>query len=179
MKRSIGLTFLAIVCTCTVAHAASTYWVYHDGRFRWPGDWSWAANAVYTDTSGAPLSGKHDIAVTLTSPWGGWLPYAPGRRFDLSPYGYLTLAIKATEPSQSFHVFFEAANDTSIGRGVDPAAEHYGPTLVPGEWQVYKIPLEAFNSPTSQVAGTVILKFGVQDKSGKAGKFYVDDVGFE
>src|SRR5262249_49010443 len=51
---------------------AGTYWVYHDGVFNWPGDWSWAGRANYKDTAGLPRSGPYDIAFTLLGQWGGW-----------------------------------------------------------------------------------------------------------
>jgi hypothetical protein len=151
-----------------------TSWVYHNGSFKWPGDWSWAAVPNYKDTSGVPLSGKYDIAVRLVGQWGGWQPYALGQNFSLKPYKYMTISIKTTVTPQPIHIFFQAANDTPVGTWVDPVAGGFGPAAVVGQWQTYKIPLAALG-----VSGLNILKFGVQDDSGGAANtFYLDDVGF-
>jgi hypothetical protein len=153
---------------------AGTYWVYQNGTFNWPGDWSWSGRANYRDTTGDPLSGGYDIAFTLLGSWGGWLPYAPNKRFSLTPYKYLTIAIKTTVAPQPVHIFFEAANDTPVGTFIDPAASGYGQTPVVGQWNTYRIPLAAFG-----VTGVDILKFGVQDDSGGANNtLYIDNVGF-
>lgn len=160
--------------TPTPTPTSGTSWVYHNGIFNWPGDWSWSGTANYKDTEGRPLSGMYDVAFTLQGQWGGWQPYAPNRSFSLAPYKYLVISIKTTVASQPIHIFFEAANDTPIGTFIDPAASGFGPTPVVGQWTSYKIPLSAFG-----VTGATILKFGVQDDSGGANNtFYIDDVGF-
>jgi hypothetical protein len=150
-----------------------TSWVYHAGVFSWPGDWSWAGHPNYKDTAGKPASGTFDIAYTLVSPWGGWQPYAPGKTFSLTPYKFLILTIKTTVGLQPIHLHFEAANDTPIGKVIDPVAGGFGPTAVVGTWQQYKVPLAAFG-----ITGATILKFAVQDDSGGVNTFYLDDVGF-
>ena len=35
-----------------------TFWVYHDGVFAWPGDYSFVAVPDYRDKTGQPLSGN-------------------------------------------------------------------------------------------------------------------------
>jgi len=160
--------------TSTPVASAGTSWVYHNGTFYWPGDWSWSGKANYKDTAGQPRSGSFDIAFTLLGQWGGWQPYAPNRSFSLSPYKYLIISIKTTVPSQPVHIFFEAANDTPIGTWLDPVQAGFGPSPVVGQWTSFKIPLSAFG-----VSGATILKFGVQDDSGGSNNtFYIDDVGF-
>ncbi len=147
---------------------AGTSWVYHNGTFYWPGDWSWSG------TGGAPTSGSYDVAFHLLGQWGGWLPYAPNRSFSLAPYKYLIISIKTTVPNQPIHIFFDAANDTPIGTFIDPVAGGFGPKPVVGQWSLYKIPLSAFG-----ISGATILKFGVQDDSGAGSNtVYFDDVGF-
>ena len=160
--------------TTTPPPTTGTSWVYHDGTFFWPGDWSWSGTANYKDTSGLPTSGSFDVAFHLSGQWGGWLPYAPNRSFSLAPYKYMIISIKTTVANQPIHIFFDAANDTPIGTFIDPVAGGFGAKPVVGQWTLYKIPLSSFG-----ISGATILKFGVQDDSGGSGNtFYVDDVGF-
>lgn len=167
--------------------SSTTSWVYHNGVMNWQGDWSWAMASVdYKDSSGAPLSGSYDIKLQLAGQWGGWLPYYNGNCtasgancFSVAPYNYLLISIKPTVLAQKFNIFFEAAGDTNEGQAITPAALGYCGTEIAGQWMNCKIPLSAFNTAISPVVGTEILKFGVQDDSGTANAFYVDDVGFE
>jgi hypothetical protein len=150
----------------------ATFVVYHDGKFAWPGDYSFVATPDYRDTSGAPLSGKYDIKVTLTGAWGGWQPFATHWVFDTTPYNYLRFAFKPTVANQSAQVYFMLVGDKPVGIGVDPFK--YGPAPEPGRWGVYTIPLADIG-----VAKTKIYKFAIQDKTGiKNNVFYVNDVAF-
>ncbi len=150
----------------------ATFSVYHDGKFAWPGDYSFVAMPDYRDTSGAPVSGKYDIKVTITAPWGGWQPFATHWVFDTTPYNYLTFAFKPTVANQAAQVYFMLVGDKPVGIGVDPFK--YGPAPVPGRWGVYTIPLADIG-----VAKTKIYKFAIQDKTGiKDNVFYVNDVAF-
>lgn len=151
---------------------AATFWVYHDGVFRWPGDYSFVAVPDYKDVSGGPQHGKYDIKVTVTSPWGGWQPYAANWKFDTSPYNFLRFSLKPTVANQSAQVYFMRVGDKPVGTGVNPFK--YGPAPVVGQWNVYTIPLADIG-----VAHTQIYKFAIQDKTGLATNvFYVDDVAF-
>ena len=150
----------------------AAFTVYHDGKFAWPGDYSFVATPDYRDTSGAPATGKYDIKVTLTGAWGGWQPFATNWVFDTTPYNYLQFAFKPTQPGQSAQVYFMLVGDKPVGSGVDPFK--YGPPPVPGQWGVYTIPLADIG-----VARTKIYKFAIQDKTGiKTNVFYVNDVRF-
>ncbi len=154
------------------AAAGAIFTVYHDGKFAWPGDYSFVATPDYRDTSGAPAAGKYDIKVTLTGAWGGWQPFATNWVFDTTPYNYLQFAFKPTQPNQSAQVYFMLVGDKPVGGGVDPFK--YGPAPVPGQWGVYTIPLADIG-----VAKTKIYKFAIQDKTGlKSNVFYVNDVKF-
>jgi hypothetical protein len=154
------------------AAGSAVFTVYHDGKFAWPGDYSFVATPDYRDTSGAPAAGKYDIKVTLTGAWGGWQPFATNWVFDTTPYNYLQFAFKPTQPNQSAQVYFMSVGDKPVGRGVDPFK--YGPAPVPGQWGVYTIPLDDIG-----VAKTKIYKFAIQDKTGlKTNVFYVNDVMF-
>ncbi len=153
------------------AHGA-VFTVYHDGKFAWPGDYSYVATPDYRDTSGVPASGKYDIKVTLTGAWGGWQPFATNWVFDTAPYNYLQFAFKPTQANQAAEVYFMLVGDKPVGFGVDPFK--YGPAPMPGRWGVYTIPLADIG-----VARTKIYKFAIQDKTGiKDNVFYVNDVMF-
>jgi hypothetical protein len=158
--------------TPTPTPVAGTSWVYYNGVFDWPGDYSFVATANYADTSGAPLSGPHDIKVTVTSPWGGWLPYAKNWNFNSSGYTKLTFALKPTIANQKWDIYFVKVGDIPVGISVDPTK--YGPAPVVGKWATYTIPLADLG-----VLGTSIYKFCIHDQTGLSNiSWYVDNVGF-
>jgi hypothetical protein len=152
---------------------SGTSWVYYNGVFDWPGDYSFVASPNYADTSGAPLSGPHDVKVTLTGAWGGWLPYAKNWSFNSSGYTKLTFALKPTVANQKWYVYFVKVGDIPVGISVD--ASKYGPAPVVGKWATYTVPLADLG-----VLGTTIYKFCIQDQTGLSNNtWYVDNVGFE
>jgi hypothetical protein len=158
--------------TPTPTPVAGTSWVYYNGVFDWPGDYSFVATANYADTSGAPLSGPHDIKVTVTSPWGGWLPYAKNWNFNSSGYTKLTFALKPTIANQKWNLYFVKVGDIPVGISVDPTK--YGPAPVVGKWATYTVPLADLG-----VLGTSIYKFCIHDQTGLSNiVWYVDNVGF-
>lgn len=153
----------------------STDWVYYDGVFNWPGDWSFSATPNYRDTAGGPIEGPYDIAVTVTGQWGAWQPYAPGESLDTTPYKYLIFSLKPTVANQVWDVGFMSAGDTPDGTQAVNIAP-YGPAGGPvvGQWGSYKIPISAFS-----LTDTTVLKFWIQDDTGRSTNlFYVDNVGF-
>jgi hypothetical protein len=159
--------------TPTPTPVAGTSWVYYNGVFDWPGDYSFVASPDYADTSGAPLSGPHDIKVTLTSAWGGWLPYAKNWSFNSAGYTKLTFALKPTVANQKWNIYFVKVGDIPVGISVD--ASKYGPAPVVGKWATYTVPLSDLG-----VLGTLIYKFCIQDQTGLSNvSWYVDNVGFE
>jgi hypothetical protein len=152
--------------------SSSTSWVYSAGTFNWAGDWSFSASANYKDTSGGGI--PYDIAIKVTGQYGGWQPYAPNKSFDLTPYSALTFALKPTQPNQQLQVYFMKVGDVPVGTPVNPLQGKYGPAPQVGVWTTYKIPLADFG-----VTGITILKFAIQDETGKASNtFYLTDVGF-
>jgi hypothetical protein len=154
------------------APASGTSWVYYNGVFDWPGDYSYVATPDYSDTSGGPLSGAHDIKITLQGAYGGWLPYAQNWSFNSAGYTKLTFALKPTVANQSWEVFFVKVGDVPVGIYVDPTK--YGPKPVAGQWATYTIPLADLG-----VLGTTIYKFGIADQTGLGNNvWYVDNVGF-
>ena len=153
--------------------------MYYNGTFNWGGDYSFAASANYKDTSGKPLSGAYDIAVTVNSAYGGFLPYAGGTvplwNFNAAPYTYLTFALKPTVANQTAQVYFVKVGDIPVGVVVNPFSGKYGPAPQPGVWTTYKIPLADLG-----VKGMSVYKFAIQDQTGLGhNTFYLDNVGFQ
>jgi hypothetical protein len=182
MKKRIGIVRPVVLAVVTLAAnacesaprdavAPRTAWVYHEGRFRWPGDYSASAQADYNDRSGAP-AGSRDIKVSVTGKWGLFQPFAPNYDFDTHPYRYLTFAMKPTVPDQVMTVYFELTGDVPVGKAV--RLDAYGPAPRVGEWGTYRIPLADMG-----VASLHVYKFAIQDQTGReANVFYLDDVGF-
>ena len=151
---------------------AGTSWVYYNGLFDWPGDYSFVAKADYHDKTGDPLSGKEDVKVTLQGAYGGWLPYAQNWSFNSAPYKKLTFSLKPTVANQHWSVYFVKVGDIPVGISIDVA--QYGPAPVAGQWNTYTVPLADLG-----VLGTTIYKFAIQDKTGLSNNtWYVDNVGF-
>lgn len=151
-------------------------WVYHSGQFLWAGDYSFNTGPIdYANTVGKP--GGTCIAVPIVAPWGGWQPYAAGKKFDVSGFKYLTYSLKPTQPNQVFATGFAAINDVADGAPVTvagPGLTKYGPPPVVGVWGTYKIPLADFG-----LTNVLIQKFSIADSTGvKNNLFYVDEVGF-
>jgi len=163
--------------------ATGTLWVYHNGKFYWGGDWSFAASPDYRDKAGAPLTGSHDVAVTGKQ-WGGWQPYVDANCqndarlcFSTVPYTYLIFSAKPTVPKQVFAVGFMASGDTADGPVMSNVSAYCsgGSNPAVGEWESCKIPLAAF-----KLTNTTILKFWIQDETGLQNNlWYADDVGFQ
>ena len=158
--------------TPSPAPTSGTSWVYYNGSYDWPLDYSYDVNVDYADTSGAPVSGGHDIKVSLTSAWGGWLPVAKNWDFNSAPYTKLTFALKPTVANQKWNVYFVRVGDVPVGIYIDPT--QYGPAPVVGQWATYTIPLSVLG-----VQGDPIYKFCIHDETGLGSNtWYVDNVGF-
>ena len=177
--------FALTACAATPSSgepASKTYWVYHNGAFKWDGDWSFSAKPNYRDTSGKPAAGRYDIEIIGTK-WGAWQPYVHGECqttpkicFDTLPYNYLIFSAKPTLPNQIFGAGFMSSGDTRDGIVLSNLAEYCsgGATPAVGEWQSCKVPLSAF-----KLTNTTILKFWIQDQTGRDNNcWYTDDVGF-
>jgi Calx-beta domain len=163
------------------APAGTVLWIYHNGVFSWPGDYSWNATINYKDTAGGPLTGPYDIAVNITGQWGGFQPYAfpyGGAPLDIRPYRYLEYCTKPTQPNETHGTGFDADNDVPDGTMIQvvagPNTTRYGPVPAVGVWGCYKIPLADFG-----LTNPLILKFNITDGTGNVPNlFYVDDVAF-
>jgi hypothetical protein len=154
--------------------ATAPFWVYRNGSFNWEGDYSWLAQIDYRDTKGMPPGHRYDIAVRIVGKWGGFQPFAPGKRFDVSRYKYLVYSVKPTAADQVFGTAFAAINDVADGKAVTVTGPPYGPAPVAGQWATYKIPLSEF-----ALTNKLIQKFTIADGTGlPSNLFYVDDVHF-
>jgi len=165
-------------------------WIYHNGVFSWPGDWSGDVVTLnYHDTIGDP--GTEDLSVHVNSPWGFWLPYCPqvgpdidGYKVpscDVSSYSGITLQLKATIADQKWSLTIFKYNivngvlkdDTVVG-GVDDLTPYGGPAKV-GHFVTYTVPLSDMKASGLKT----MYKFMLQDQSGKTGQtWYVNNVGF-
>lgn len=167
------------------APPTATSWVYYNGKFSWGGDWSAGATANYADTTGKPLSGATDIAMTLTSSYGMWIPYAPIGvaglpSFDASAYTKLTFALKPTVAGQKWSLYAvqAPAGETFTQGCVINDISTYG-TAVVGQWTTYTVPLSVLCVGNGLAVGTTLRKLGLQDQSGSVGnKWDIDNVGF-
>lgn len=137
---------------------ASVFQIFHNGVFSWGGDYSWGVTLDYKDTSGIPLQGPYDIAVTGI---GGFQPFATNYDFDPSPYKYLVFSLKPTLANQQWQSGFYKVGD--IATGVILNVLNYGPAPVVGQWTTYKIPLGAGGYQLT--SGTHIYKFMIQDQT--------------
>lgn len=152
---------------------AGAFYIYQNGVFNWAADYSWNATIDYQDKTGEP--GKTCIAVHITAPNGGFQPYAQGKKFDVSPYKYLTYSIKPTIPNQVIATGFAAINDVADGVPVTvagPGITKYGPALVVGQFTSYKVPLADF-----ALTNQLIQKFTIADGTGvSTNLYYVDNI---
>lgn len=171
-----GATIISITAPPPVVPPSTgTTWGYYSGQWNWAGDFTQNGTSVnYHDTTGMPMSGSQDILFTSTVPWGLWLPYFSSSYMYPNPgYRHVTLSIKTTAANQSiFTFYFVRVGDKPTGVGV-VLAPKYGPMPVVGQWETYVVPLVDVGIGTES-----LYKFGVQDQSGTAGKFYIDNVGF-
>lgn len=148
-------------------------WVYKDGVFSWPGDYSWGVKVDYADTVGKP--GSKCISVFGI---GGFQPYAPNFDLDPSPYKFLTFSLKPTIPNQQWQSAFYAVGDIPMGVPVDVLK--FGPAPVVGQWTTYKIPLGVGGY---QLPAKHVYKFMIQDQTADQGgntipnRWYVDTIG--
>lgn len=185
------LTAISLAATSAPAFATGTSWIYRDGVFNWPGDWSGGIVKLnYESKVGDP--GSTDLSVKVEGPWGYWLPYCPQNgpvvngyhvpTCDVSPYSSITMQLKATIPNQkwSLSVFkYTISNgvlkdDTMVGK-VDDLTPFGGHAIV-GQFVTYTVPLADLGAYGLKTMYKMLL----QDQTGKTGQtWYVDNVGFE
>ena len=189
--RNASLRLAGWFCFCALAGAASAadgpshpFWIYRDGSYAWPGDYSYVAAVNYRDKSGRPEGETYDVAVTLTGAWGAWQPYATGLNFDRTGRKNLIFRLKPTN-GLAFSCQFLKVGDlpVRVAPGNDGQLSvdisKYGPAPVAGVWATYTIPLDVVLND----AGTVLqsfYKFAIQSQSGIANDvYYIADVRIE
>ena len=134
--------------------------VFLNGKFYWGGDWSGIPiNYAYPDAGVAgpgpviklPNNGQYEY----------WLPYPPqnsggpasnGVNFPLGGLTHFTVAVKPPQAGLLLTMQLYEANgnttDINVGNSVVITQGKYGPaTPVPGQWNVYTIPLTDFVNP--------------------------------
>jgi hypothetical protein len=187
MKRIAFRLSSLLLCASaqlTVAVAAqTTSWVYHNGKFVWTWDLSYAAQADYKDTAGLPLVGAFDIALT-TQAWGAWQPaissdcqITVAACFNTTGYKTLIFSAKPTVAKQQFKAAILSSGDAPDGIGLDDLGPYCsgGDNPPIGQWETCAVPLSAF-----KLTNPIILKFSIGDETGLArNKFYLDEVGFQ
>lgn len=156
----------------------SAFWVYQNGTMNWGGDYSYALVVNYQDTTGAS-TGAFDIKATLTSAWGGFLPYAGGTvpqwNMDVSKYTKLTFDSKATVAGQKWNVYFVKVGDVALPSGCSAAVSA---TSV-GVWETHVLTLSSMCVGAGLAGGTSIYKFAIQDQTGLAvNSWFLNNVGF-
>jgi hypothetical protein len=191
-RRFLFVISLAASSVPAFASSSSgTSWIYKDGVFSWPGDWSGSEVKLnYEDTAGDP--GTKDLAVKVDSPWGLWLPYCPQVGPDIqgykvpscnvAPYTSITMQLKATKAGQKWSLAIFKYNvtngvlkaDTMVGAVYDLTP--YGGNAVVGKFVTYTVPLADMGASGL----TTMYKFLLQDQTGLTGQtWYVNNVGFE
>ncbi len=144
--------------------ANATFWVYHEGRFDWLGDYSYPTpggiTIDYNDTSGAPQEGPADIKVSATAPASGFMPFSgkTSAQWDLQggSFNYLSIDLKPTLPGQDWQIFM--VSRLPPGDVTPWSFTHlskYGPAAVVGKWATYKIPLSALCFGFTQFSGSI------------------------
>lgn len=183
--------FVIALTASSIPAFAATTWIYSDGVFSWPGDWSGSQVKInYEDTVGDP--GTKDIAVKVVSPWGFWLPYCPqvGPNIDgykvpscnVAKYTSITMQLKATIANQKWSLTIFKYNisngkltaDTEVGKVNDLTP--FGGSAVVGKFVTYTVPLADLGASGL----TTMYKMLLQDETGKTGQtWYVNNVAFE
>lgn len=142
----------------------ATFWVYHEGRFDWLGDYSYPTpggiTIDYNDRSGAPQPGPADIKVSATAPASGFMPFSgkTSAQWDLQggSFKYLSIDLKPTLPKQDWQIFMVSRLPPG---DVTPWSftflSKYGPAAVVGQWATYKIPLSALSFGFTQFTGSI------------------------
>jgi hypothetical protein len=164
----------------------STAWVYYNGVFNWQGDFSAGLTPNYAATTGDPIEGPYDIANTVTTAYGLWLPYfnalcddasaaTEALCFDTAPYNYMIFSLQPTVANQTFQLTFASfVSDEQDGNFVTNVVSYCTPAPTPEVWSSCKIPLSAFS-----LTQPLIRKFNLQDETGlPTNLYYLDNVGF-
>jgi hypothetical protein len=163
--------------------ASTSPYVYANGQFFWKGDFDFGGTNSYADTAGDPqadAAGPGPMDVEWTASGGGWQPYAPAAAYDLSPYQYMEVDLKASSNNKTWIIYFEKVGDVGVGAQATLPSDGngtYGPAAVSGEWVTYKIPLKNMNVGP-ETANPVVLKFAICGGPGGSNVWYANNVRF-
>ena len=127
----------------TAAPVAGTFWIYHSGKFKWGGDYSFGSGRV-DYAAKDPQTGEKVIGIYGDE---GLQPYAPGNDFDTTKFNFVVVSVKPTVAGQNWLTGAEMAGDLPIpgGPGQMQSIMPYGPNpAVVGEWNTYKIPFSVY-----------------------------------
>jgi hypothetical protein len=160
--------------------------VYVNGVFYWMGDYNYSGTSAYCDKTGDPQGdsagpGPCDVMfVNGNGQHGGWQPYVPNGKFDLSAYNYMYVDLKPTQAGASWNMYYEKVGDVGVGVQITLPADAngtYGPAPQPGVWATYKIPLKNLNVGP-QTANPIVFKFCIQDYLPGPNTTYINNVHF-
>ncbi|MDR3714071.1 MAG: glycoside hydrolase family 44 protein [Puia sp.] len=149
---------------CTVSTASSALTVYGDALNSAWADWSWDVTDNFAATS--PVhSGKHSIAATITSGWGG-LYLAASPAISSSPYDTLQFWVNGgSSGSRQVRVMLADGNYNLLSNNAVQVS------MKAGVWTQVTLKLSSLAGP-AQIGGIVW-----QDTSGAAQPtFYLDDI---
>lgn len=149
-------------------------------------DYSYDITENWRDTSGSPVSGRYDVALTYPAAGGGFQPYsalplAPVYELEIGGFKYFTVDVKVTGTANWFFI----GHISRLPPGdVYPYAQanlgSYCP-LVAGRWVTCKIPLSALSIGvtdfTGSITGTTLTVTSVQAGVGVDAGGYVTGPG--
>ncbi|MEW5798526.1 MAG: lysyl oxidase family protein [Bacteroidota bacterium] len=148
--------------------SAADLWIYDDALVPPWINASWSASVTFNSTEQV-RSGSSSIKVVLSSAWGALsLHYGNWYSSGITPSEYqsLDVAVYAVSNGTSLNIFAE--ND----QGESFPTISYG-TIAPNQWTIISVPTTQL-SPNGQIINRVAL----QEVSGAAKTFYVDDFRF-
>jgi hypothetical protein len=154
--------------------------VYQNGAINWTFNMSYGATVNYQDTVGAPLTGTHDAAITVTgATGGGWQPGVSDACqnqgigcFGTTPYAYFVFSYKATTANLEANLIMAWHQPGDVPNGNQGVAiGQYCSKPAVGSWGTAKVPLSIF-----ALANKTVSKFTLQSNTPTV--FYVNDVGF-
>jgi hypothetical protein len=158
--------------------------IYSNGKYNWPGDYNSNATSEYNHVGDAQSPHTSCLKLTVTAPWGEWLPYssAHGPYLDVStacagkPATRLQFRLKATQANQVVSLYCIGAGDVPPPPGV-PGYVSLAGVFPVGVWVTQTVLLAQCGVGPGLFSGDLLYKFGVQDKTGRASNIlYIDDV---
>jgi hypothetical protein len=159
------------------AAAPGTFWIYHGGKFRWGGDYSFGSGKVDYSAKD-PQTRERVIAIIGDE---GLQPYATGNDFNTKGYNYIVVSLKPTVEGQNWLTGAEMQGDLPIpgGPGQMQSIMPYGPDpAVVGEWNTYKIPLSVYGiKPGLHILKIAFLQHQQPAPAGQV-NWYAKDIGF-